>query len=116
MNDTQKENFLCNTRWKLCPNTAAKYETKDTDIMLEQDNYICVYERNNIGNIILLATSHQHKLSLLDNVMHFASMLIYIYGIRIATIRNKKWKAILDIIYNTELVYENEECMIYVIN
>lgn len=114
MNDTQKENFLGSQRWKLYPDTAT-YEPKDTDIMLEQDNYICIYERNNIGNIIFLATSHQHKLSLLDNVMFFAFMLIHIYGVRIATIRNKKWKVILDRIYNTELVYENDEYMIYVI-
>lgn len=114
MNDTQKENFLGSQIWKLYPNTAT-YEPKDTDIMLEQDNYICIYERNNIGNIIFLATSNQHKLSMLDNVMFFASMLIHRYGVRIATIRNKKWKVILDRIYNTELVYENDEYMIYII-
>lgn len=114
MNDTQKENFLGSEIWKLYPNTAT-YEPKDTDIILEQDNYICIYERNNIGNIIFLTTSNQHNLSLLDNVMYFAYMLIHRYGVRIATIRNKKWKAILDRIYNTELVYENDEYMIYVI-
>lgn len=114
MNDTQKENFLGSEIWKLYPNTAT-YEPKDTDIILEQDNYICIYERNNIGNIIFLTTSNQHNLSLLDNVMFFASMLIHRYGVRIATIRNKKWKVILDRIYNTELVYENEEYMIYII-
>lgn len=114
MNDTQKENFLYSKRWKLYPDTAT-YEPKDTDIILEQDNYICIYERNNIGNIIFLTTSNQHKLSLLDNVMYFSYMLIHRYGVRIATIRNKKWKVILNKIYNTELVYENEEYMIYVI-
>lgn len=114
MNDTQKENFLGSEIWKLYPNTAT-YEPKDTDIILEQDNYICIYERNNIGNIIFLTTSNQHNLSLLDNVMFFASKLIHRYGVRIATIRNKKWKVILDRIYNTELVYENEEYMIYII-
>ena len=114
MNDTQKENFLGSQRWKLYPNTAT-YEPKDTDIILEQDNYICIYERNNIGNIIFLTTSKQHKLSLLDNVMYFAHMLIHRYGVRIATIRNKKWKGILNKIYGTELVYENDEYMIYVI-
>ena len=114
MNDTQKDNFLCSKRWKLYPDTAT-YEPKDTDIILEQDNYICIYERNNIGNIILLTTSNQHKLSLLDNVMYFAYMLIHKYGVRIVTIRNKKWKVILNKIYNTELVYENDEYMIYVI-
>lgn len=114
MNDTQKRYFLSSEIWKLYPNTAT-YEPKDTDIILEQDNYICIYERNNIGNIIFLTTSNQHNLSLLDNVMYFAYMLIHRYGVRIVTIRNKKWKVILDRIYNTELVYENEEYMIYVI-
>ena len=106
MKDTQKRDFLSSEIWKLYPNTAT-YEPKDT--------YICIYERNNIGNIIFLTTSNQHKLSLLDNVMYFAYMLIHRYGVRIATIRNKKWKVILDRIYNTELVYENDEYMIYVI-
>ena len=114
MKDTQKRDFLSSEIWKLYPNTAT-YEPKDTDIILEQDNYICIYERNNIGNIIFLTTSNQHKLSLLDNVMYFAYELIYKYGVRIVTIRNKKWKVILDRIYNTELVYENDEYMIYVI-
>lgn len=114
MNDTQKRNFLGNEIWKLYPNTAT-YEPKDTDIILEQDNYICIYERNNIGNIIFLTTSNQHKLSLLDNVMYFAYELIYKYDVRIVTVRNKKWKVILNKIYNTELVYENDEYMIYVI-
>lgn len=114
MNDTQKRDFLSSEIWKLYPNTAT-YEPKDTDIILGQDNYICIYERNNIGNIIFLTTSNQHNLSLLDNVMYFAYMLIHRYGVRIVTIRNKKWKAILDRIYNTELVYENDEYMIYVI-
>ena len=115
MNDTQKRDFLSSEIWKLYPNTAT-YEPKDTDIILEQDNYICIYERNNIGNIIFLTTSNQHKLTLLDNVMYFAYMLIHRYGVRIVTIRNKKWKAILNKIYGTELVYENDEYMIYVIN
>ena len=114
MNDTQKRDFLSSEIWKLYPNTAT-YEPKDTDIILGQDNYICIYERNNIGNIIFLTTSNQHNLSLLDNVMYFAYMLIHRYGVRIVTIRNKKWKVILDRIYNTELVYENDEYMIYVI-
>lgn len=114
MNDTQKRDFLSSEIWKLYPNTAT-YEPKDTDIILEQDNYICIYERNNIGNIIFLTTSNQHKLSLLDNVMYFAYMFIHRYGVRIVTIRNKKWKVILNKIYNTELVYENDEYMIYVI-
>lgn len=114
MNDAQKRDFLSSEIWKLYPNTAT-YEPKDTDIILEQDNYICIYERNNIGNIIFLTTSNQHKLSLIDNVMYFASMFIYRYGVRIVTIRNKKWKVILNNIYNTELVYENDEYMIYVI-
>lgn len=113
MNDTQKENFLGSERWKLYPDTAT-YEPKDTDIILEQDNYICIYERNNIGNIIFLTTSNQHKLSLLDNVMYFAYELIYKYGVRIVTVRNKKWKVILNKIRNTELVYENDEYMIYI--
>lgn len=114
MNDTQKTNFLGSEIWKLYPNIAT-YEPKDTDIILEQDNYICIYERNNIGNIIFLTTINQHQLSLLDNVMYFAYMLIHRHGVRIATIRNKKWKVILNKIYGTELVYENDEYMIYVI-
>ena len=84
MKDTQKRDFLGSEIWKLYPNTAT-YEPKDTDIILEQDNYICIYERNNIGNIIFLTTSNQHKLSLLDNVMYFAYMLIHKYALNYRT-------------------------------
>lgn len=91
----------------------SSYEEKDTDIIIEHDNYICIYEPDNIGNIVFLATSNRHKKSLPDNVRHFTNELIC-RGVRIVTIRNKKWKSMLSKLNSIELIYENEEYCIYV--
>lgn len=91
----------------------SSYEEKDTDIVIEHDSYICIYEPDNIGNIIFIATSNKHNESLLDNVRYFTNELIC-RGVRIVTIRNKKWKSMLSTIDSIELIYENEEYCIYV--
>lgn len=89
------------------------YEPKDTDIVLTCDGYTCIYEPENIGNIIFIATDEKHEDSLLDNVRFFTKTLIR-YGVRVVTIRNKKWKSVLNKIDCLSLEYENKEYCIYV--
>ena len=112
MNDTQKENFLCSQRWKLYPNTAT-YEPKDTDIILTNDGYLCIYEPENISNIVFIAISEKHKNTLFNNVLFFTKTLIR-YGVRLVTVRNKKWQHLLEKVGMLELKYENDEYMIYI--
>lgn len=89
------------------------YEPKDTDIVLNWDGYTCIYEAENIGNIIFIATEEKHEYSLLDDVRFFTKTLIR-YGVRVVTIRNKKWKSVLNKIDCLSLEYENKEYCIYV--
>lgn len=95
------------------PNTSS-YVRKDTDIIINHDNYICIYETDNIGNIVFLSISDKHNKSLLENVRYFTKELIERYNICIVTIRNKKWNAILNKIDDIVLYYENEEYCIYI--
>lgn len=94
--------------------STSSYVKKATDIVIEHDNYICIYEAENIGNIVFLAISDKHEKSLLENIKYFTNELIEKYNVRIVTIKNKKWNAILNKIKDIVLVYENEEYCIYV--
>ena len=67
----------------------------------------------NIGNIIFIAADEKHVGSLLDTVRLFTKTLIK-HGVRVATIRNKKWKSVLNKVDCLSLEYENEEYCIYV--
>lgn len=89
------------------------YVPKDKDIILTWDGYTCIYEQENIGNIIFIAADEKHAGSLLDNVRLFTKALIK-HGVRVATIRNKKWKSVLNKVDCLSLEYENEEYCIYV--
>lgn len=94
--------------------STSSYVYKNTDIIINNDNYICIYEPDNIGNIVFLSISDKHNKSLLENVRYFTKELIERYNICIVTVRNKKWNAILNKIDNIVLAYENEEYCIYV--
>lgn len=94
--------------------STSSYVKKDTDIVIEHDNYICIYEAENIGNIVFLAINDKHENSLLENVKYFTNELIEKFNVHVVTIRNKKWNAILNKIENIALYYENEEYCIYV--
>ena len=91
----------------------SSYEEKDTDVVIEHDNYICIYEPDNIGNIVFIATSNMHNESLWDNVRYFTNELVY-RGVRIVTVRNKKWKSMLNKLDSIRLDYVNEEYCIFV--
>lgn len=91
----------------------ANYEHDENDIILEYDGYACIYQPNSCGNIVFLAVKDKHKYSLWHNVKYFYVLLKGIYGVSIITVRNKKWKYLLNKLNGLKLAYENDEYCIY---
>lgn len=89
------------------------YEPKDSDIVLTNDGYLCIYEAENIGNIIFIATDEKHKNSLFDNVRFFTKTLIR-YGVKVVTVHGDRWRNLLNRISILELKYNKGGYYIYV--
>lgn len=92
----------------------ADYTYSDTDVILEADGYLLIYQPDTIGNLVFLKISDTHKYTLLQMVKHFSELLYLKYGVRIVTIKNKKWKYVMNKLKELQLIYENEEYCIYV--
>lgn len=92
----------------------ADYTYSDTDVILEADGYLLIYQPDTIGNLVFLKISDKHKHTLLQVVKYFSEWLYLKYGVRIVTIKNKKWKYVMNKLKELQLIYENEEYCIYV--
>lgn len=91
----------------------AGYEYDENDVILEYDGYVCIYQPKTCGNIVFLAVKNKHRYSLWHNVKYFYVLLKEIYRVNIITIRNKRWKYLLNKLNGIQLVYENDEYCIY---